>query len=403
MPERPPLLTRGFLFLTLAHFLQALGFSSLLLLPLYLEHLGGSRAEIGTLMALSGVGGLLSRPFAAWALDRWGRKPTVLVATAFVVAGMLTLRWVDDLGPLIYVDRIVFGIGGGTLFAGYFTWASDLIPAERRTEGIALFGVSGLAPIGLNAFVHDLAITPPDLSNWFSMLSGLIACSAILVLAVPDDSQRTRPSSGADGDAGWSLRRVARELFTRELWPVWVVSCVFAGLIGVFMTFATVVSGNRGVINPAALWGSYTVGAIGIRLLGATVFDRVGPRNLVAPALASYAGAFVLMIAASDANTFLLAGFLAGLGHGTCFPIVVSQVVDRAPDAIRGSALSMFTALWQLSEMILPPLAGLLSDRRGDGSMLAISAVAGVVGLACWAALEHAVAKSAPRGEAESG
>ena len=67
-----------------------------------------------------------------------------------LVLAMVLLLFVRDLGPLIYIDRVLMGIGAGALFTGYFAWAGDIIPEERRTEGIALFGVSGLLPLALN-------------------------------------------------------------------------------------------------------------------------------------------------------------------------------------------------------------------------------------------------------------
>ena len=54
----PPLVTRDFVLIVVAHFLQALGYSSMLLLPLYLHHVGASRTEIGLAMGCAAVAGL---------------------------------------------------------------------------------------------------------------------------------------------------------------------------------------------------------------------------------------------------------------------------------------------------------------------------------------------------------
>mgnify|MGYP000444022024 CR=1 FL=1 len=37
------------------------------------------------------------------------------------------------------------GIGAGGIFATFFTAAGDIIPPERRSQGIAFFGISGMA------------------------------------------------------------------------------------------------------------------------------------------------------------------------------------------------------------------------------------------------------------------
>ena len=61
--------TRPFIQVVLAHFMQALGCSSMLLLPIYIKHLGSTEAQLGTIMAIASVGGLLFRPLVGWSLD----------------------------------------------------------------------------------------------------------------------------------------------------------------------------------------------------------------------------------------------------------------------------------------------------------------------------------------------
>ncbi|MEM9492749.1 MAG: MFS transporter, partial [Myxococcota bacterium] len=114
MSAAPQLFTRQFWLLTAGHFLQALGFSSLFLLPLFLEYLGASRQQIGMIMALAALSGLAARPVMAWALDTLGRKPTLMTGTALLVAGMLILLLADRIGVVIYVHRILIGLGTGT-------------------------------------------------------------------------------------------------------------------------------------------------------------------------------------------------------------------------------------------------------------------------------------------------
>jgi MFS family permease len=387
--SQPPLFTRQFVILIVGHFLQALGFSSMLLLPLYLEHLGAGREQIGTLMALAAGGGLLSRPLAGWALDSWGRKPTLLVGTSLLVLSMGLLFFVRDLGWLIYLDRVILGVGVGTLFTGYFTWASDLIPAERRTEGIAYFGVSGLLPIALNGVVGELGVAPPDLRLLFAALSVVIALSVLAILALPETLDPDANTEGSEGLAG-----ALRSLVAPRLWSLWVATAVFAGLVGLFFAFATVSARARGVANPPALWLAYSLGAVGVRLLGARLPDRLGPHNMVAPALAVYLGALVTCTRAESGEAFLLAGLLAGLAHGYCFPVLVSQVVGRTPDRWRGSAMAAFTAIWQLAGLLAPPLFGRVADSAHDALMWAQAGVAGAVGMVVWALLEGTVGRA---------
>ncbi len=383
-----PLWTRDFVLLTVAHFLQALGYATLILLPLYLAHLGASRTQIGTIMSTAAMGGLLFRPLVGWSLDVFGRRPTLAVGTVVLVVAMWLVGAVESLGPLIYVHRVLVGIGGGALFTGYFAFAADMIPSSRRTEGIALFGISGLLPIAVNPFVESLGIEPVQL-RWFLPMIGVLIAMSLPLLWVVKEPVRATPVAQEGTRAKVSFTEVSRALRRRPLWSVWIATAVFAGMVALFMAFATVAASASGAESPASLWLTYAFGAVSVRLFGARLPDRVGPANLVAPALASYSAAMLLCAWAPSGLAFVMAGFLAGLGHGYCFPVLTSQVVSRAPEHLRGSALSMFTALWSAASLCMTPAFGLVADLWDDRTMFALAAVVAVVGLSLWAFFEH--------------
>ena len=381
------LFTRPFLLLVVGHFLQALGWSSMLLLPIYVDHLGASQTEIGWIMVMASVGGLLFRPVVGWALDRVGRKPTLLVGTMILALGMFCLGWVDSIGPAVYFARFLVGVGAGTLFTGYFAYVSDFIPAERRTEGLALFGVSGLLPVAFNAVIHRLDIPASDLNLLYPMLSGLVLLSMLALIPVPETAAK---GTRADNGGGWTQIRTA--LLQRNLRPTWGATVVFATLVAVFMTYATISAQHRGIQTPADLWAFYAAGAIGVRLLGARLPDRVGPSNLVVPALCIYAAAFIVMAGATTRFEVCTGGLMAGLGHGYCFPVLTGQVVTRMPDSLTGTGLAAFTALWELSSLCLTPLYGLVSDSFGSPVMFSLGAVISVTAAGAWALAEHRMA-----------
>jgi len=381
--RREPLVTRAFVLLVIAHFLQALGYTSMLLLPLYVGHLGASRAEIGTIMATAAIGGLLLRPVAGWALDAIGRKPTLLVGTIILVVGTALVAAVDQIGALLYVGRFLIGVGSGTLFTAYFTLAADIIPESRRTEGIALFGISGLAPLAFNGVIASLEIPVSDLPSVFSLVALLISASLLLLLRIPEPSRTARGESTAPVSH--------RMLLQKRLQPVWLATVVFSSLVACFMAFATVAAERRGMSQPATIWLTYAFGAVTVRLLGARLPDRVGTHNMVAPALATYVSACLLAAWAPSREWFLLAGLMGGIGHGYSFPVLTSQVVGRSPAVIRGAALAVFTALWDLTSLTLTPLLGAFADIFGDPPMFALVSCIATIGLALWAWYEHRV------------
>lgn len=390
MADTPPLLTKSFLLLVLGHFLQGLGWSSMLLLPLYLDHLQASRTEVGAIMAMASVGGLTSRPLVAWALDKVGRRPTLLAGTALMSLGMLLLALATDVGPLVYAIRLLFGLGQGALFTGYFTVAADIVPESRRGEGLALFGLSGLVPLAMNAVVSLLHVDDAALRWVYPVAAALVASSLLVVVRLPEPAAGASSAPGADAESVWrALRRPA-------LLPVWLATAAFSGVMAVLLAFLTLIAARRGVAWPAAVWLPYALGAVGVRLFVARAPDRLGAHNLIAPALGVYVAAALVAARASTDAGFLAAGLLGGAGHGMCFPLVGAQAVTRAPARWRGSAMALFTAIWQAGELVAPPVCGAIADRHGDAAMLALVAAATGAALVPWVVLEHTLGAREP-------
>ena len=87
--------TRSFCMLTLSHLLGALGYASMLLLPLYLTFLGGSRAEVGIIMSSAHLAGLATRPFVGWSLDRFGRRSSLIFGSFITALALASVYFIN--------------------------------------------------------------------------------------------------------------------------------------------------------------------------------------------------------------------------------------------------------------------------------------------------------------------
>jgi MFS family permease len=103
--------------------------------------------------------------------------------------------------------------------------------------------------------------------------------------------------------------------------------------------------------------------ALVLRLFFAWLPDRVGPKRLLFPALATLVVGFVLLAGARTPGDVLLAGACCGAGHGYTFPILFGMVVTRAREAERGAVLSIFTALFDAGVLVGGPFFGWVHGR----------------------------------------
>ena len=97
-----------------------------------------------------------------------------------------------------------------------------------------------------------------------------------------------------------------------------------------------------------------------------------------------------------------VAGGLAGIRHGYCFPIMVSSLMTRVPEAMRGRAMAGFTGLWDIASLVAAPAVGKGIDVYGDSlAFWAMGAVA-LFGVSGWALLEYFSLRSFRRRYASS-
>jgi predicted MFS family arabinose efflux permease len=81
--------------------------------------------------------------------------------------------------------------------------------------------------------------------------------------------------------------------------------------------------------------------------------------------IAIYGVALALLGTSSATPLFIAAAFLGGAAHGSVFPVLSSQVVARARTAERGSAMSIFTSIFDLALLAAAPAVGSMIDTSG--------------------------------------
>jgi predicted MFS family arabinose efflux permease len=288
---------------------------------------------------------------------------------------------VSAIGPWIYALRILHGLSEALLFTSLFTYAADLVPALRRTEGLALFGVSGMLPIALGGLLGDLILGRADYPALFLAALGFAVVSLLLSLPLHEPPRlpgRAEPSRG-----------FAAALRQRDLLPLWWIGTIFALALASAFAFVKRFVDETGIGSVGGFFAAYASAAIVLRICFGWLPDRVGPKRLLFPALATLGVGFVALAAATTARDVLLAGVLCGIGHGYVFPILFALVIGRARDADRGSATAIFTALFDLGIVLGGPLFGGLSRSLGYGTMYASAAAAIAVGALVFAAWDR--------------
>lgn len=379
MAAPDPLLTRSFNIAFAANFLHGLSFFLFIHLPSYLTDLGADEAEIGLIIGVSAVAGIVIRPWLGKTMDTRGRRPIALAGGALNAGVALLYLTVSNLGPWLYVIRILHGFAIGSVFTSLFTYGADVVPIRRRTEGLAMFGVSGLLPIALGGLIGDFVLAGSD----FTALFITAAIFGLLGFLMTTPLREVAVLLGPGVAHGGFTKAVTQ----RVLLPIWAVTAAFAIALAGYFTFLRTFVDETGIGSVGLFFACYAATAIALRLGAAWLPDRVGRKRVLFPAFGALVAGFMVLAAADATIDIAVAGVLCGAGHGYAFPILMGFTVDRAGTAALGSAVAFYTALFDVGTLVGGPALGAIIEAVGYPTMYFSAGVflaSAAVGFAVW-------------------
>ncbi len=350
----------------MASFSEGLSWSLFIHLPGFLDELGASEAEIGLIFGIAAAAAVAMRPLVGQALDRYGRMPVIHLGNVANVGSILLYLTVSSIGPWVYVVRILHGVALATLFSAFFTYGADVVPESRRTEGFALFGVSGLLPIAFAGVIGDIVLNVAGFDELF--LTAAACGSVALLLSIPLRERKPEEREGRTRRGFVSVVKLG------TLRPLWWMTGGFAVVLTAYFTFLRTFVDETGIGTVGLFFATYGATAVVLRLTLGWLPDRIGQKRVLFPSMGCLAAGFVVLAIASGATHVGVAGVLCGIGHGFGFPILSGMVVSRAPDEDRGSAMAFFTALFDLGLLVGGPILGVVISVFGYPEMFLTSA-----------------------------
>ena len=356
----------------------------------YARDLGAGPATVGAVVAAYSVASLLGNLGAAFAMDRWGRRSSLVLALLGAAAALVLYGSVRAPGELIAL-RVFHGLAAGLVTPGAFALLGDAVPPDQRARAMGSGG----------ALVALAAIVAPPLAGIgrdrfgaeavFLAVAALLGLVAILVATlVHEPGHAPAPRTSTPDRAEGLLRR-----------PALLVACLaafaFTVGLGTLVTHLPLVLEARGegARSSGVAFAVYAAVAL-LAMAGpaSRLADRYGRQKPLAAGLTVIGLAFVALATASSAFGVYTAMALVGLGFGLLFPAATALVADAAGPSRRRAAFGVFYAVYSLGVILGSLASGLLGDLPG-----ATTGAPFMIGAVCALAAAPAVL-AAPTGRA---
>lgn len=369
-PAPPRLLTVPFVLASVVNLLQGLSFFMFIHLPRFLADLGADAVGIGLIVAVAAVASILMRPGVGAAIDRRGRRPAILAGGVLNAIAIPLYLTVNTVGPWLVTVRVLHGVAAALTFTAVTTYGADQVPAERRTQGLALFGASSMLPVAVGGWVGDVILAAGRFRGLLFAALGFAAVALLISTRLPE--QRPAHPGGPIPTRRGGFRRA---LSQRSLLPLWLITFWVSVALTGYSTFMRTYVDDTGVGSVGLFFATYASTAVALRLFGGWLPDRVGRAWVLYPSLGAIAAGYLVLALGSSTASTVAAGALCGGGLGYAFPILFASVVERSSAGERGSAMAAFTAFLDAGALVGSPALGWVILRFGYTAMFTTAAV----------------------------
>ncbi|MEU4225709.1 MFS transporter [Nonomuraea sp. NPDC026600] len=334
------LLTRPLLLAMAAAASGLLGFYLLFAtMPLYAASGGAGESGVGLTTGAMMLSTVLLELAVPWLLSRYGYR--AVLASGLVLLGLPALLLPLSAGlPLVIAVALLRGAGLGILVVAGTALAAELVPAERRGEGMGLYGVAvgvpsviGL-PLGLWA-AGVLGFTPVLVVGALIPLAGLVT-----VLALPAINPATHPT--AESNTGPDTGPTAGNAGTFDLRVQVRPTLIFAAVtlaVGVLVTFLPL-AGSPELASAALL--AQSLGTPLARWWAGRFGDGHGSERLLVPGILITAAGVALQVWTGEPVAVVVGMAMFGVGFGVLQNATLALMLERGPSG-------PVSALWNLA------------------------------------------------------
>ncbi len=359
--------------------------------------------QVGILFALFAISGLFGSFVGGALTDRLGRRNMIIFSLLTSAFSTLAMGFVDRL-ELFYLISVISGLFSSTGGPAYNAIVGDLLPERQRAQGFSImrvaFNVSaaiGPAIGGLLASRSYLALFVTD-----AIISTIVA--VIVYFTIPEPKPEAKPGveteTLAQSFKGYILvlRNTAFVFFILASALAWTVYMNFNSTLGVFLRdvhgipetgYGALISMNAIMVVAMQFWITRKV-------------EKYPSMLMMAAGTLIFAFGFFMYGLFDSYAWFIIAMVLITIGEMITVPIANAEVINFAPEDMRGRYNAVYGLAWTIPSMVGPYAAGLIMDNYNPNWLWYACGILGALAVASFVSLHrvrHPADKEVPAAE----
>ena len=304
-------------------------------LPLYVENLGGTPSQIGLIIGILTIAAMVVRLFASSMTSFLDKKFILIIS--MMLCTLATGNYILSINlVLLFIFRVVHGLGFGTATVYYATLAAENLPEKRLGEGMGYFGIGESVCLSIGPVLGIAVLNMYNFNGLFALSALISLLGALLIFGL-----RRYPSQ-AGGQAEKQTRQISLKIIEKKVLPQAVLMLINGVIFGGVLSFVPVFAKQQGISNVAWFFFISAIIGVVVRILCGKYYDLKGPLFVLVPTgLCLLVG--MLLISYSPSLLVLnIAGIFYGIGQSSIFSALLAWTISLVETENRESAMSSF-------------------------------------------------------------
>jgi MFS family permease len=345
--------------------------------PFHLRDLGGGALASGLFLGFLTFASAWSAPFTGALADRVGRRRTLVVVSLGLAGFSASYAFIDSVRLLLALV-LLHGIIWSALLAASAAYLTGVLPASRRAEGIAYWGLSSVIAMAI----------APSVGFWMYRHSWTWLCvgTTLLNLGMAYIASRMQDDAPQEAPAlvpGMPQMPLAprRAWLERRVLLLSLPLFLYAYGYGAISSFSAVYADALGIQPKTVYLTTLALVTLVTRPFIGRLGDQVGYRRLFIPCLVMITAGLAVLPFATTFWHMVLSASLFAVGFGSSYPVFAAYVMQDVGETRRGAAFGAILAAFDTGIGTGSTLTGWLSGRAGFPIAFSVAAVLAALAL----------------------
>lgn len=355
--------TKDFLVVSLINFTITLIFYLLMvtIAGYAVEQFDASTSTAGLVSSIFIIGTLFGRLGTGRVIGDLGSKKTLFIGLLLFMLSTMSYFIALNL-PLLMMNRLMQGIALGVASTATGTIIAQILPPERRGEGIGYYSLSAILATAIGPFIGILLT---QLFEDYRMIFAVDSVLAVVcfmmyfMVTVPDAPKNTKRMAEKLGF------KLSSFIELRAL-PIAFVALVIGFAYSGVMSFMTFYAKELHLVTAGSYFFIvYALVILATRPFTGKLLDARGANIIIYPCLILFAMGMYAFSTATSTVVFLIAAAFIGIGYGNFNSVAQAIAIKVTPHERLGLATSTYFILYDLGLGVGPYFLGLFAPTMG--------------------------------------